>query len=156
MKKILMICHGNICRSTMAEFVMKDLVAKAGLEDKFYIESAATSREEIGNDTHYGTKQKLTEKGVPFARREARQMTKEDYKKFDYIIGMDDANIRNINRITGGDPEGKVHMLLDFAGRPGDVADPWYTGDFEVTWRDVLAGCQGLLEQIQKSQGCSI
>ena len=149
MIKILFLCHGNICRSTMAEFVMKDLVAKAGLEDKFYIESAATSREEIGNDTHYGTKQKLTEKGVPFARREARQMTKEDYKKFDYIIGMDDANIRNINRIAGGDPEGKVHMLLDFAGKKASIADPWYTGNFDETWDDVLEGCQALLEQLQ-------
>ena len=150
MKKILMICHGNICRSTMAEFVMKDLVAKAGLEDKFYIESAATSREEIGNDTHYGTKQKLTEMGVPFARRAARQMTKEDYKEFDYIIGMDDANIRNINRIAGGDPEGKVYRLLDFAGKSDSIADPWYTGNFDETWDDVLEGCQALLEQLKK------
>lgn len=145
-----MICHGNICRSTMAEFVMKDLVAKAGLEDKFYIESAATSREEIGNDTHYGTKQKLTEMGVPFARREARQMTKDDYKKFDYIIGMDDANIRNINRIAGGDPDGKISMLLDFAGKKASIADPWYTGNFDETWDDVLEGCQALLEHLQK------
>ena len=150
MKKILMICHGNICRSTMAEFVMKDLVAKAGLEDKFYIESAATSREEIGNDTHYGTKQKLTEMGVPFARRAARQMTKEDYKEFDYIIGMDDANIRNINRIAGGDPEGKVYRLLDFAGKSDSIADPWYTGNFDETWDDVLEGCQALMEQLKK------
>ena len=150
MKKILMICHGNICRSTMAEFVMKDLVAKAGLEDKFYIESAATSREEIGNDTHYGTKQKLTEMGVPFARRAARQMTKEDYKEFDYIIGMDDANIRNINRIAGGDLEGKVYRLLDFAGKSDSIADPWYTGNFDETWDDVLEGCQALLEQLKK------
>jgi len=150
MTKILMICHGNICRSTMAEFVMKDLVAKEGLEDKFYIESAATSREEIGNDTHYGTKQKLTEMGVPFARREARQMTKDDYKKFDYIIGMDDANLRNINRIAGGDPEGKIYRLLDFAGKSASIADPWYTGNFDETWDDVLEGCQALLEKLKK------
>ena len=150
MIRVLFLCHGNICRSTMAEFVMKDLVAKAGLSDKFYIESAATSREEIGNDTHYGTKQKLTEMGVPFARRAARQMTKDDYKKFDYIIGMDDANIRNINRIAGGDPEGKVYRLLDFAGKSASIADPWYTGNFDETWDDVLEGCQALLEQLKK------
>ena len=150
MIKILFVCHGNICRSTMAEFVMKDLVAKAGLENEFYIESAATSREEIGNDTHYGTKQKLTEMGVPFARRAARQMTEDDYKKFDYIIGMDDANIRNINRIAGGDPEGKVYRLLDFAGKSVSIADPWYTGNFDETWDDVLEGCKALLEQLKK------
>jgi len=152
MIKILFICHGNICRSTMAEFVFKDMVAKAGLTNEIYIESAATSREEIGNDTHYGTKQKLTEQGIPFSRRKARQMTKADYEEFDYIIGMDDANVRNIMRIAGGDPQGKVSKLLDFAGRDGSIADPWYTGNFDETWRDVFAGCEGLLEKLSRNR----
>ena len=145
MPKVLFICHGNICRSTMAEFVFRDMVRRAGREDEFYIESAATSREEIGNDTHPGTKGKLRENGIPFERHYARQITKADYDKFDYLIGMDDANVRNIQRICGGDPEGKIHLLTEFAGRSGEVADPWYTGDFEATWRDVEAGCRGLL-----------
>ncbi len=149
MKKILFICHGNICRSTMAEFVMKDLVNKAGLSDNFYIESAATSREEIGNDTDPRTKRKLTEMGVPFARRKARQMTKADYEEFDYIIAMDDNNIRNMMRIIGSDPDDKVAKLLEFAGKTEGIADPWYTGNFDETWDDVLEGCSALLEQLK-------
>lgn len=146
MIKILFICHGNICRSTMAEFVFKDIAAKSNAAADFYIESAATSREEIGNDTDPRTKRKLTENGIPFTRRRARQMTKQDYDKFDYIIGMDDANVRNIRRITGGDPEDKISKLLDFAGRDESIADPWYTGNFDLTYDDVVEGCEALFE----------
>ncbi len=148
MKKVLMICHGNICRSTMAEFVMKDMVRKAGLEDNIYIESAATSREEIGNDTHPGTKRKLTEAGVPFTKRRARQVTKADYDEFDYLVIMDQNNYRNLFRIIGDDPEEKVYKLLDFAGKDRDIADPWYTGNFDDTYDDVIEGCEALLEHL--------
>ena len=146
MKKILFVCHGNICRSPMAEFVMKDMVEKAGLQDEFYIESAATSTEEIGNEVYPPAKRKLAEHGISCKGKTARQMKKNDYNKFDLLIGMDDWNIRNMNRICGGDPEGKIHKLLDFTNRKGDVADPWYTGDFEATWRDVSEGCECLLK----------
>lgn len=149
MTKILFICLGNICRSTMAEFVMKDLVAKAGLSDEFYIESAATSTYEIGNDTDPRTKKKLTEMGVPFTKRSARQMTNADYQKYDYIIGMDDDNIRNILKIVGSDPEGKVSKLLAHVGRDESIADPWYTGNFDATWDGVLEGCGALLEELR-------
>lgn len=130
---------------------MKDLVRRAGLERECYIESAATSREEIGNDTHPGTKRKLTEMGIPFERRRARQVTKADYEKFDYLIGMDDANIRNTIRICGGDPEDKICKLLDFAGADRSIADPWYTGNFDETWDDVQEGCTALLEFLKHS-----
>lgn len=147
MKKILFICHGNICRSTMAEFVMKDLVKKAGLEREFMIASAATSREEIGNDTYYGTKEKLREKGIAFTKRRAVQMTKQDYLDYDWIVAMDRENLWGIRRIVGEDTMGKVKLLLSYAGESeGEVADPWYTGNFEVTYVDVLRGCQGLLK----------
>ncbi len=155
MHKLLFICHGNICRSTMAEFVMKDLVAKAGREKEFEIASAATSREEIGNDIHYGTQEKLREKGVPFASRRAVQMTKGDYRYYDLIIAMDKENLWGINRIIGFDEADKVRLLLSYAGELESlVADPWYTGDFEATYRDVLRGCQGLLAALplEKSQ----
>ena len=132
MKKILFVCHGNICRSPMAEFVMKDLVQKAGLADHFYIESAATSTEEIGNEVYPPAKRKLAEHGISCKGKTARQMTRSDYQRFDLLIGMDDWNIRNMTRIAGGDPEGKIHKLLDYTVRKGDVADPWYTGDFEL------------------------
>lgn len=146
MIKILFVCHGNICRSPMAEFVMKDLVRKKGLCDEIYVESAATSREEIGNDIHHGTKRKLTQMGVPFERRGARQITKSDYEKFDYIILMDSYNVRNLKWIIPSDSENKIFKLLDFSERKGeDIADPWYTGDFDETYEDVLEGCQGLL-----------
>ena len=148
MIKILFICHGNICRSPMAEFVMKDLVQKANLQDKIYIESAATSTEELGNGMHRGTVTKLRQENIPFTNHRARQITAQDYNNFDYLIGMDTANIRNMNRIVGSDPEGKIYKLLSFAGSGRDVADPWYTGDFATTYDDVLAGCKGLLEQI--------
>lgn len=146
MKKILFVCHGNICRSPMAEFVMKDLVEKAGLAAQFHIESAATSCEEIGNPAYPPTRRKLAEHGIACGGHAARQLTQSDYKEFDLLIGMDKANLRNMQRICGGDPHGKIHLLLDYIGHPRDVADPWYTGDFEATWQDVLAGCQGLLK----------
>ena len=148
MIKVLFVCHGNICRSTMAEFVFKDMVNKRGLSDSFYIASAATSREEIGNDTHYGTKKKLDEMGIPYTKRGAVQMTKSDYSKYDYILGMDRHNMLNISRIIGSDPEGKVNRLLDFGLRPRDIADPWYTGNFDVTYNDVVEGCEALLQHI--------
>ncbi len=151
MIKILFICHGNICRSPMAEFVMKDLVKKAGLEERIFIASAATSTEEIGNSVYPAARRKLAEHGIGCAGKTARQMTRRDYGEYDLLIGMDNANIRNVNRISGGDPEGKIHRLLEYAGRSGEVADPWYTGDFEATWQDVLAGCTGLLNELQKN-----
>ena len=144
-KKILFVCHGNICRSPMAEFVMKDLVRKAGLESQYHIESAATSTEELGNEVYPPAKRKLAEHSISCKGKTARQMTRNDYNRFDLLIGMDDWNIRNMQRICGGDPEGKIHKLLDYTYRTGNVADPWYTGDFEATWRDVLEGCQALL-----------
>ncbi|WP_300764838.1 low molecular weight protein-tyrosine-phosphatase [uncultured Oscillibacter sp.] len=146
MTKILFVCHGNICRSPMAEFVMQDLVKQAGLEDQFQIASAATSTEEIGNPVYPPARRKLAEHGISCAGKTARQLTKADYARNDLLIGMDRANIRNMNRICGGDPDGKIKLLLDYTDRPGDVADPWYTGDFDATWRDVLDGCQGLLK----------
>lgn len=146
--RILFVCHGNICRSPMAEFVMKDLVRKAGCQDRFEIESAATSTEEIGNSVYPPAQQKLAEHGIGCKGKRARQMTRRDYDRFDLLIGMDEANIHNMNRICGGDPEGKIHKLLDFTPRRGDVADPWYTRNFEATWRDVLEGCECLLETL--------
>ena len=151
MIKILFVCHGNICRSPMAEYVMKDLVKKAGLEDEFQIASAATSREEIGNPVYPPARRKLAEHGISCDGHAARQLRSADYGEYDLLVGMDQANLRNMRRICGGDPDGKLHLLLEYAGRPGqEVADPWYTGDFAATWRDVLAGCQGLLEEIQR------
>ena len=147
MTKILFICHGNICRSPMAEFVMKDLVEKAGLETEFLIESAATSTEEIGNPVYPPARRKLAEHGISCAGKTSRQLTDSDYGQYDLLIGMDRANIRNMNRICGGDPEGKLHLLMEYTDHPGDVADPWYTDDFETTWREVLAGSKGLLER---------
>ena len=129
----------------MAEFVMKDLVAKAGREEEFYIESAATSTEEIGNGVYPPARWKLGEHGIRCAGKTARQMTRADYDRFDLIVGMDGWNMRNMQRICGGDPDGKLRLLMDFTNRPGDVEDPWYTRDFEATWRDVLEGCQGIL-----------
>lgn len=149
MTKILFVCHGNICRSPMAEFVMKDLVRKAHMEDHFFIESAATSTEEIwngrGNPVYPPARKKLAEHGISCEGKRARQTTRADYARFDYIVGMDQANLRNMLRIYGGDPEKKVSLLMDYTSRPGSVADPWYTGDFETTWKDVSEGCEGLL-----------
>ena len=147
MLRILFVCHGNICRSPMAEFVMKDLVKKAGLEDQFYIESAATSTEEIwngiGNPVYPPARKKLAEHGLSCEGKRARQITRQDYADFDLIIGMDQANLRNIRRICGRDD--KTHLLMEYAGKHRDVADPWYTGDFDATWNDVSEGCKGLL-----------
>ena len=149
MTKILFICHGNICRSPMAEFVMKELVRRAGLEDDFLIESAATSREELGNDMHYGTRTKLREMGIPFTRRAARQIRPDDYNRYDYLVAMDDENLYYMNRCWGGDPKNKIRMLLSFAGKDRDIADPWYTGNFDQTYEDVLEGCQAFLSSLQ-------
>lgn len=148
MVRILFVCHGNICRSTMAESVFTYLVNEAGLGDRFCIDSAATSREEIGNPPHYGTVRQLREVGIPLIPHRARQMTRQDYFYFDYLIGMDRENIRNMTRISCGDPKNKIYKLMAFAGSGRDVADPWYTGDFDSTYRDVMAGCRGLLKQI--------
>lgn len=134
----------------MAEFVFKDMVRKQHLEDKFIIESAATSREEIGNDVHHGTKRKLAEAGVPVERRRARQVTKEDYKTYDYLLLMDEWNNRNLMRIIGSDADQKVHGLLDFSKNPRDIADPWYTGNFDVTYDDVVEGCETFLEYLKE------
>ena len=151
MVKILFVCHGNICRSPMAEYVMKDLVKRAGLEEGIQTASAATSREEIGNPVYPPARRKLAEHGISCGGHAARQLRIADYGEYDLLVGMDQANLRNMRRICGGDPDGKLHLLLEYAGRPGqEVADPWYTGDFEATWRDVLAGCQGLLEKIHQ------
>ena len=148
MIKVLFLCHGNICRSTMAESVMTHLVTQQNLSQYFEINSAATSREELGNPPHWGTVAKLRQVGIPVIPHRSVQMTKADYDYYDYLIGMDTANIRNINRIAGGDPEGKVYKLPSFAGRSGDIADPWYTGDFEDTYEGVRAGCEGLLKYL--------
>lgn len=149
-KRILFVCHGNICRSPMAEFVMKKLVDDAALSDKFEIASAATSTEEIGNPVYPPARRMLASHGIECKGKTSRQMTSKDYDYYDLLVGMDSYNIRNMNRISGGDPEGKIHMLLDYTLRPGDVADPWYTGNFDATWRDCLEGCTGLLKSINE------
>ena len=148
MHKILFVCHGNICRSPMAEFLMKKLVADKGVSNDFLIESAATSTEEIGNRVHYGTRQVLDKYGIDYSKKRAVQITRDDYKKYDYIIGMDSYNIRNMKRIFGEDTENKISLLLSFTENSRDVADPWYTGDFSVTESDVLNGCRGLLKKL--------
>lgn len=159
MIKILFICHGNICRSTMAESVLTHLVHQLHLDNQFEIDSAATSREEIGNPPHYGTKNKLYEENIPLVPHRARQMTRDDYLYFDYLIGMDSANIRNMTRIAGGtDSQDKIYKMLSFAGYEDtqkftgarDVADPWYTGNFDETYEDVVAGCKGFLYYLQQ------
>lgn len=148
MYKILFVCHGNICRSPMAEFVMKDLVAKAGCADRFEIASAATSTEEIGNSVYPPARQKLAQHGISCKGKTARQITRHDYDNYDMIVGMDTYNMRNMMRIFGADLENKVSLLLDHTDRPGDVADPWYTGNFDATWRDCLEGCQAILREL--------
>ncbi len=148
MIKVLFCCHGNICRSPMAEFVMRDLVQKAGLESQFEIGSAATSTEEIGNPVYPPVSRKLAEHGISCDGKTARQLRRSDYEAYDLLIGMDQANLRNMHRICAGDPSAKIHLLMDYTCCPGDVADPWYTRDFDAAWRDVLAGCQGLLDHL--------
>ncbi len=159
MIKILFVCHGNICRSTMAEFVMKDIVNKNGVARDFHIESSATHTDEIwngiGSPVYPPAVAKLKEHGIGtgdnelgVSQKRARLTSRTDYDKFDYIIGMDSANIRTLTRLFGGDPEGKVHKMLDYTDRDGDVADPWYTGNFDATWRDVSEGCQGLFDSL--------
>ena len=150
MIKIMFVCHGNICRSTMAEFVMKDLVRKAGLADKFIINSSATSREEIGWDTHYSTKAKLREMNIPFSKRKAVQITKQDYDMYDYIIVMDNNNLRNLSYIIGEDTEHKVYKMMSFVGENRDVKDPWYTDNFDETYADVDKACRALLAKLIK------
>lgn len=144
--RILFVCHGNICRSPMAEYIMKDLVTKAGRDADFYIESAATSTEEIGNPVYPPARRKLAENGICCDGHAARQVTRSDYDRFDLIVCMDQMNLRWISRIIPADPEDKIHLLLDFTDRPGDVADPWYTGNFDATWRDCVEGCEALLK----------
>ena len=151
MIKVLFVCHGNICRSTLCESVFTYKVKNLGLEDQFLIDSAATSREEIGNPPHRGTVKKLREVGIPLVPHRARQITLADYDAFDYIIGMDFANIRNLNRIFHQDPNGKIYKLLSFAGPDRDIADPWYTGNFDETYDDVEEGCEGLLAYLRKN-----
>ncbi|MCR4713694.1 MAG: low molecular weight phosphotyrosine protein phosphatase [Treponemataceae bacterium] len=148
--RILFVCHGNICRSTMAESVFTYMVEKAGLSAQFKIDSAATSTEEIGNPPHYGTVSKLRKEGIPLVPHRARRMTADDYEYYDLLIGMDSANIRNMQRIAGGDPDRKIFKMLEFCGTSHDVADPWYTDNFDETYRDVTAGCSALLEKLKK------
>ena len=150
MIKVLFVCHGNICRSTMSQSVFTYLVRQAGLEDCFEIDSAATSREEIGNPPHYGTVSKLCEEHIPLVPHRAKQITWKDYEDADYIIGMDTANIRNLNRMLKNDPDGKIYKFLSFAGSGRDIADPWYTGDFGATYRDVVEGCDGFLVYLRQ------
>ena len=148
MTKVLFVCHGNICRSPMAEFVMKDLVKKAGRDGEFDIASAATSSEEIGNPVYTQARRKLAEHGLACDGKRARQFTARDYSHYDLIIGMDSANIRSLRRASGGDPEGKVRLLFSYTPHPRDVADPWYTGDFDAAWNDIYTGCQALLNSL--------
>lgn len=153
MKKILFICHGNICRSPMAEIVMKDLVKKAGMEEKYEVASAATTSEEIwngiGNPVYPPARAKLREHGLSSEGKRARLMTRADYDEFDFLVGMDTENLYDMKRIAGGDPEGKISLLMDYTTRPRSVADPWYTGDFEATWRDVSEGTKALLAYLE-------
>ena len=151
MVKILFVCHGNICRSPMAEYVLKDMVRKQHLEDWFCIASAATSREEIGNDVHRGTRRKLAEEGIACPSRHARQVTKADYADFDYLLIMDENNRRNLLRILSGDPEHKIHGMLDWSERPRDIADPWYTGNFDITYDDIVEGCETFLQHLKEN-----
>ncbi len=150
MIKVLFVCLGNICRSPMAECLFKNIVKKEGIEEKFYIDSAATSTEEIGNPIHYGTKNKLKQMNIECGDHIARKMTKQDYEKFDYIIGMEETNITNIKKIVGKDKENKIFKLLDFSNNPRDIADPWYTGDFDKTYENILEGLEGFMKYLKK------
>jgi protein-tyrosine phosphatase len=152
MIKVLFVCHGNICRSTLAESVFTYKLKKLGIADQFEIDSFATSTEEIGNPPHRGTVAKLKEQGIPLVPHRAKQITWRDYCNSDYIIGMDSANMRNLNRMLKGDPEGKLYKFLSFAGSNRDIADPWYTGNFDATYDDVVEGCDGFLQYL-RSEG---
>ena len=149
MIKVLFVCHGNICRSPMAQYIFQNMIDKDGLTDQFYIDSAATSTEEIGNGLHYGTRSNLDEVGIPYENHRAYQISKQDYEKYDYIIGMDEANIRNINRMIGPDVEGKVYKLLDYVGEDRDIADPWYTGNFDITYNDIIEALEAFLQYLK-------
>lgn len=149
MIKILFICLGNICRSPMAEFIMKDMVEKRGIQHMFYIASAATSSEETGNPVHHGTRNKLKQYGISTAGKHAIQLKKGDYKNYDYLIGMEERNLASMRRIIGGDPDNKMYRLLDFSNHPRDIADPWYTGNFDLTYTDIVEGCEALLSYLK-------
>ena len=155
MIKVLFICHGNICRSPMAEFVFRDMVRRQGLGDQFHIASAATSREEIGNSIYPPAKRKLAQHGINSDGHRARQLTKKDYEEYDYLLAAEQYNIRNMMRILGSDPQNKVCRLLDFSSRPRDIDDPWYSGDFETAYRDIYEGCEALLAHIRRSGALS-
>lgn len=151
MPKLLFVCHGNICRSPMAEFVMKNLVREAGLEGQFQIASAATSTEEIGNPVYSPARRELARYGISCEGKRSVRLKREDYADYDLLLGMDRWNLQNMKRMLGGDPEEKIHLLMDYSQHPGrEVADPWYTGDFETTYRDVLEGCEGLLSYLTR------
>ena len=152
MIRVLFCCHGNICRSTLAESVFSHMVKERGLQDRFYINSAATSTEEIGNPPHRGTVKKLFEVGIPVVPHLATQIRQSDYDNYDYIIGMDSWNMKNLHRLLKGDPKGKLYKLLSFAGLDRDIADPWYTGNFDTTYDDVLEGCEAFLEYLKESK----
>lgn len=151
MIKIMFVCHGNICRSPMAEFLMKDLVEKKGESDKFLIKSSATSSEELGNPVHFGTRGVLDRLGISCKGKHAVKLNSKDYNEYDYFIGMDAANLKNMQRIFGGDPENKISLLLSYVGENRDVADPWWTGNFEETYRDVSAGVNALYKALSKN-----
>lgn len=150
MIKVIFVCLGNICRSPMAEFIFKDMINKKGMSKDFIIKSAATSYEEIGNDMHYGAKEKLLQKDIPFTKRKATRITIEDYKYYDFIIGMEESNVRNVKKIVGNDTDNKIYKLLDFSDKTRDIADPWYTGDFETTYNDIVEGCKGFIKYLEK------
>jgi len=150
MINVLFVCHGNICRSTLAQCVFSHTVNSLGLSSRFHIDSMATSTEELGSPPHRGTVRKLNEMGIPVIPHRAKQISWEDYKSFDYIIGMDTYNIKNLNRMLKNDPERKVYKLLSFSGSGRDIADPWYTGDFDATFEDVTAGINGFLEYLKE------
>ncbi len=152
MIKVMFVCLGNICRSPMAEFIFKNIVKKQGLENKFLIKSSATSYEEVGNDMYEYAKEKLDQKGVGHSKRKATRLTTDDYNKYDFIIGMEETNIRNIKRIIGEDTENKIYKLLDFTSTSRDIADPWYTGNFELTYNDIVEGCNGFLQYLKNKE----
>lgn len=153
MVSVLFVCHGNICRSPMAEFIFKDLAQRAGLASQFVIESAATSTEELGSPVYLPARRKLAEHGLRCAGKRARQLQRSDYRRFDLLIGMDWANLLDIRRIVGGDPLAKVHLLLDYTDHPGDIDDPWYTSDFDTAWDEIEAGCIGLFHHLANRLG---